>query len=442
LEQAGKNASRRSAHTEAIQHLTKGLELLKTLPDTPDRVQHELTLQLALGSALMATKGYAVPEVEQVYSRARTLCQQVSEAPQLFSALQGLFAFYLMRGDLPVGHKLAEQCHSLAQARNNPSRLLWTHHGLAQTAYFLGDFAVARDHAEQGIVLYDSQQHRSPATPVVQDPGVACRSFAAFTLWFLGYPDQALKKIQEALALAQERSHLHSLAFARSYAAAIYNFRHEGALARAQTEPLITLCTEQGFPFWLAWGTVMQGWALTEQGQVEEGLAQIYTGLDTLQITGAEMWRPWFLTILAAAGEKAGQTETGLAALTEALSIVEKNGERLSEAELYRLRGELTLQQANQKAKGKRQKLPTPRSLTPDPQSGAEACFLKAIEISRNQQAKSLELRATVSLARLWQSQGKPREAHQMLAEVYGWFTEGFDTKDLQEAKALLEELI
>jgi predicted ATPase len=288
----------------------------------------------------------------------------------------------------------------------------------------------------------------------VQDPGVACRSFAAFTLWFLGYPDRALEKIQEALALAQERSHLHSLAFARSYAAAAHNLRHEGAFAQAQTEPLITLCTEQGFPFWSAWGTIMHGWVLAEQEQIEEGIAKIRNGLDALQLTGAEMWRPWFLTILAVVYEKAGQTEAGLTALTEALSMAEKNGERLREAELYRLRGELTLQQERQKSKSKNQKanIPKPKSHA---EGEAEGYFLKAVGVARKQQAKSLELRAVRSLVRLRQQQAtqlvsritqheahaRLDEAHKMLAEVYGWFTEGFDTKDLQEAKALLEEL-
>jgi predicted ATPase len=187
----------------------------------------------------------------------------------------------------------------------------------------------------------------------------------------------------------------------------------------------------------------MRGWSLAEQGQAEEGIAQIQQGLAACRTTGAGMWRPWFLTILATAYEKVGQTQAGLTTLAEALEITEKNGERLSGAEVYRLKGELTLQQESQKSKSKSQKskVPKPKSQILEPQSEAEACFHKAIAIARHQQAKSLELRATTSFARLWQQQGKQAEAHQMLAEIYGWFTEGFDTKDLQEAKALLEAL-
>jgi predicted ATPase len=444
LEQAGKNTVQRSAHREAIGHLTKGLELLQTLPDTPERVQQELTLQIALGVPLMATKGYAVLEVEKAYRRARELCQQIGEAPQLFSTLQGLFAFYLMRGDLQAGCELADQCHSLAQSANNPTRRLWAHHGLAQTSYFRGEFALAREQAEQGIALYDSQKRRPPASGAVQDPGVACRSFAAFALWFLGYPDQAWQRCQDALTLAHELSHPLSLAFALSYTAIIHNFRQEPERAQSLTETLIRLCREHEFPFWLAWGMVMQGWSLAEQGQAGKGIAQIQEGLAACRATGADMWRPWFLTVAAAAYEKAGQIEPGLTALAEALTMAEKNGERLREAELYRLKGELTLQQENQKAKIKRQKSKIktdPRSLLPDAQVEAEACFLKAIKVARQQQAKSLELRAVMSLSRLWQQQGKQHEARNTLAAVYNWFTEGFDTKDLQEAKTLLEEL-
>lgn len=396
----------------------------------------------------MATKGYAALEVERAYRRARELCQQIGEAPQLFSTLQGLFAFYLMRGDLQTGCELAEQCHSLAQNGNNPTRLLWAHHGLAQTSYFRGEFALAHARAEQGIALYDSQKRRPPASGAVQDPGVACRSFAAFTLWFLGYPDQAWQRSRDAVTVARELSHPLSLAFALSYTASIHNFRREAERAQSHTEALILLCREHEFPFWLAWGMVMQGWALAEQGQVDERIAQIQQGLATCRTTGAEMWRPWFLTILAGAHEKAGQTEAGLIALAEAQEVVERNGERLREAELYRLKGELLLNaecgmrndERNTKKKG-RVAAPTQRSsfiVHRSAEIEAEGYFQKAIEIARKQQARSLELRATMSLARLWQQQGKKKQARQMLAEIYGWFTEGFDTKDLQEAKALL----
>jgi predicted ATPase len=184
----------------------------------------------------------------------------------------------------------------------------------------------------------------------------------------------------------------------------------------------MALSAEQGFPVWLGFGTFFKGWALVEQGQREEGIAQLRQGMAAMRATGAELYQPYCLALLAEAYEKVGQAEEGVSVLTEALAIVHKNGERWYEAELYRLKGELTLKQSS-----------VPKE--------AEACFLKAVEIARQQGAKSLELRATTSLARLWHQQGRSQEAHRMLSEIYNWFTEGFDTKDLQEAKGLLEEL-
>jgi predicted ATPase len=215
--------------------------------------------------------------------------------------------------------------------------------------------------------------------------------------------------------------------------------RREVQLTHERAGVVITLSTEQGFPQALAMGTIYRGWALAEQGRGEEGIGQMRQGLAALQATGAELFRPYYLVLLAEAYEKVGQTEEGLNVLTEALATIDKTGERYNEAEMYRLKGELLLQQF--KVQSSRFKVPDPRLLTPDPQGEAEACFLKAIDIACKQQAKSWELRASTSLARLWQSQGKKAEAHKLLSDVYNWFTEGFDTKDLQEAKALLDEL-
>jgi predicted ATPase len=229
------------------------------------------------------------------------------------------------------------------------------------------------------------------------------------------------------------------LAAARVFAALLHQLRRERALTQEWAEAGITLVREQGFPQLLGQGAILQGWALAEQGQSEEGITQIRQGLATCQAVGAGMLHSYYLVLLAEAYGKAGQAEEGLAALAEALTVVDKSGERFYEAELYRLKGELTLQKFQ--VSGSKFQVADPRPLTPDPQTEAEACFLKAIEMARWQQAKSLELRAVMSLARLWQQQGKREEARQTLAETYGWFTEGFDTKDLQEAKALLNEL-
>jgi predicted ATPase len=302
------------------------------------------------------------------------------------------------------------------------------HMPLGCTLYLLGELTSARTHLEQTIALYDPQKHPRPTTGTA-DYRVNCLSFAALTLWCLGYPDQAQKRSQEALTLAEGLSHPYSVAYALAFAATFDLLRREEQLARERAEAVITLSTEQGLPQFLAFGTFSRGGALAEQGQVEEGIAQIQQSLAALRATGTENQRTGNLARLAAAYGRVGRIEEGLTLLAEALALVNKTGDRVSEAELYRLRGELTLTQSSV------------QSLESSVQKEAEECFWKAIEIARKQQAKSWELRASTSLARLWQQQGKLKEAHDLLSDVYGWFREGFDTKDLQEAKVLLAEL-
>jgi predicted ATPase len=433
---------------EAIAHLTKGLDLLKTLPDTPERAQQELTLQLALGAPLVATKSYAAPEAERVYIRARELCRQLGETPQLFWALISLLGVDLVRAEVQTARELAERLLSLARSVHSPTYLMWAHNVLGMTLYCLGDFALAQDHLEQALALYDPQKHAPLVSGDVQDSRVSCLCYAAPARWALGYPDQALKRSQEALTLAQELSHPYSLAWALGYGADLHWFCGKGQMVRQQAEALRALSSEQGFAHYLAQGTIWRGWALAEQGQGEEGVAQIRQGLAAYQATGSELARPRFLALLAEAYGKVGQAAEGLHALAEALTLVNKTGERYYEAELYRLKGELTLQkfQVPSRVGSAHQKVRIAEAGTvggahPTGEEEAEEYFLRAIEIARRQSAKSLELRAVISLSRLWQSQGKQQEAHKMLAEIYGWFTEGFDTRDLQEAKALLEEL-
>ncbi|MBI3800081.1 MAG: AAA family ATPase [Deltaproteobacteria bacterium] len=441
-QRAGQRAVQRSANSEAISHLTKALEVLKTLPDTPERTQQELDLQIVLGPALIAIKGWAAPEVEKTYTRARELCQQVGETPQLFPVLWGLWVFHDVRAKFQKSHELGEQLLTLAQSVQDPALLLEAHVALAYTLHFLGEFIPAREHSEQGVALYDLQQHRALTFLYGGvDPGMASYALTAQALWSLGYPAQALKRSHEAIILARELSHPHSLAFALGLGARVHQFCRERQAAQEQTEAAMTLSTEQGLPFWLAWGTIVRGWALAEQGQEQEGIAQIRQGLAAYRATGAEGWRSYFLVLLAEAYEKVGQTEEGLAVLVEALAAVDNSGERMCEAELYRLKGQLTLKQSGVRSPAS--EVPNTQHPTPSTQAqaAAEACFLKAIEIARQQQAKSWELRASTSLARLWQSQAKIREAHEMLSEIYHWFTEGFDTKDLQEAKVLLAAL-
>jgi tetratricopeptide (TPR) repeat protein len=428
-QRAGERATQRSAYTEAIAHLTRGLELLKTLADTPERVHQELTLQLALSAALVTVKGYTAPEVEKAVTRARELCQHLGETPQLFPVLERLWLFYFVRYELQTTHELVEQMMRLAQSVQDQYLLSLAHKALGCTLYQLGELTSARPHLEQAIALYNPQTHPRH-TVNTADPRVECLSYASHTLWLLGYLDQALKRSHEALALAAGLSHPFTLAYALGHAARDHLNRREEQVARERAEAAITLSTEHGFPFWLAVGTLVRDLALAEQGQVKEGIAQMRQSLP-----------PFYLALLAEAYGKVGQVEEGLTVLAKALALVDKTGDRVSEAELYRLKGELSLQSRQVKTSQDKSEVTNPQSPTPNPQSEAEACFHQAIEIARRQQAKSLELRAVMSLSRLWQKQGKTKQAHMMLADIYNWFTEGFDTVDLQEAKALLEEL-
>jgi class 3 adenylate cyclase/predicted ATPase len=422
-QKAGQRAIERSAYVEAIRHLTTGLEVLTALPDTPARTQSELTLHLALGAPLIATRGWGAPEVERAYTRARELCRQVGQTPQLFPVLAGLWIFYLVRAELQVTRELAEQLLRMAQRSHDPAHLLRSHQALGSTLLWLGEVAPGHAQLEQGIALSYSPQYRSPAALYGEDPGVTCRVNAAFALWLLGYPAQAGQRSQEALTLAQELAHPFSEAYVLALAAMLAQARREGQAAQERAEATIALCTEQGFPFWLPGGTVLRGWALAAQGQREEGSTQMCQGLAAWRAMGAELWPPYFLALLAEAHGAGGQADEGLRVLAEALALVDRTDERWWEAELYRLKGELLFQQAVSEA----------------PQ--AETCFSHALAVARRQQAKSLELRAAMSLSRLWQQQGKRDAARELLAPIYGWFTEGFDTADLQEAKALLEAL-
>jgi len=309
--------------------------------------------------------------------------------------------------------------------------------------------SAAREHLEQGVARYDLHRHRFLAFRYGQDPGVFCLCYLVRLLWFLGYPDQALHYSQRASALAREIGHPFSSTVAATFAALVTQLRREATKTLAAVEAAVPLCVEHGFTFYLSMNTILQGWALTFCGKPEEGLRQLQQGLTAWQATGAELFRPHLLALLAEAYGATGQIEEGLRVIGEAFDAAHKGGMRFYEAELYRLKGTLTLQSQtslrqvlNKSQTSQNQSEDTnSRSLLPDPQAEAEACFLQAIEVAQQQQAKSWELRAATSLARLWQQQGKCQEAYELLAPVYNWFTEGFDTKDLQEAKALIEEL-
>jgi predicted ATPase len=441
---AGHQAVQRSANVEAISHLTIALDLLTTLPDTHERVQQELALQLSLGIPFQILKGHAAPEVGKTYNRILELCGQVEETSHLFPALFGLWRFYFLRPDTQKAQELAEQMMRLAQSSQDPALLLAAHQAWGASLLWLGELRQSRRHLEQGIALYDIQKHRSHAFHYGIDPGVFCLCLAAWNLWCLGYPDQALKNTQDALHLAQELAHPFTLAFALNTTAYFYQFRHEETAVREQAEAGLTLSTEHGFAFRATVATIMRGWVLAATDQTEEGLVRMQEGLAAQRATGSEAIAPYFLALQAEIYGKMGQPEEGLAALTEASAIRQRTGEQWYEAELYRLKGMLTLEARGWRLETSPSSSQAP-NLKPQVSSGveqeAEGYFLKAIEIAQRQQAKSLELRAVMGVSRLWQQQGKKKEAHQMLSEIYNWFTEGFDTKDLQEAKVLLEEL-
>jgi predicted ATPase len=422
---AAKNAARVFAHHEAVALARRGLAVLQTLPDTPARARRELPLLMTLGMQLQVTQGYAAPEAERTYARARVLCEQMQEAPPLFAVLWGLWLFYKVRSDLGKAREFAERLFSLARSSQDPAQLLQVRQALAVTSLCLGDPAATREHVEQGIALYDPKRHQGHTFLYGQDPGVACRAFGGVALWLLGYPDQAERYSREAVALGEELGQPSTLALALHFAAMLRQYRQEVPPVRENAEATTAIATEHGFSFWRACGQAMRGWALAEQGAKAGGIAQLRQGLTAGKAAGSHTYRTYFLALLAEALGKEGQIEEGLGVLAEALAQMHATGEGFHGAELHRLQGEFLLLREAAEV--------TCRE--------AEACFHRALMIARQQQAKSLELRAAMSLTRLYQKQDRMAEARPLLAECYGWFTEGFDTPDLQEAKVLLERL-
>ncbi len=355
LRQAAENAARRYAYREAIHHVNTGLELLKTLPNDSERIQQELMLQTILGLALTATKGYADPEVERVYTRARELCQQVGETPQLFPILWGLWAFCVVRAELQIARELAQRLLTLAQGLQDSALLLEAHRAVGETQYYLGESTTAYEHLQRGLMFSDPQQRRSLAFLQANDPAVTCLAIETPVLWHRGYTDQALARSRETLTLAQQLVHPLNLAGTLFLAAWLRQCRRDGQATQERAEALMKLSAEQGFPFWLSTGAILRGWARVEQGQGKEGIVQLRQGLDAYRATGAKLWEPHWLALLAEAYGKTGQIKEGLALLSEALTLINNTGEQYYAAELYRLKGELLLARAREQAKKNRQ---------------------------------------------------------------------------------------
>ena len=422
-QQAGQRALQRSANLEGIEHLTKGLAVLATLPETTDRLQHELDLHVTLGPALIATRGYASSEAEHTFARAWEICQRWGSPHSVSRCCMACVRSYCVGGKHRQARDQAEQFLHLAQRQEDAAPLVVAHRALGLPLYFMGEVAQAREHFAQSVALYDPQQHRTLAFAYGQDPGVAALVLDALALWILGYPDQALRRSHEACRLAEDLAHPFTLAYAFAQLAMFHQYRRDREEARRHAEAATRVSREQGFPLWLGMGLILQGWARATRPQPAEQLAAMHEGMAIYRATDAAVFLPYFLTLLAETYGAASQPDAGLRFLDEAHTVMDSTQERFYEAEVHRVQGTLVLAQAA------------------DQHAQAETCFQHALAIARRQQARAWELRAAMSLARLWQQQGKRAEAHALLAPIYGWFTEGFDTADLQEARALLNAL-
>jgi class 3 adenylate cyclase/tetratricopeptide (TPR) repeat protein len=424
-QRAGYRAMERSAHIEACHHFTKAITLLHTLAETDERVHYELTLQVSLGRSLIATRGYGAPEVEQCYQRALALCRLVGETPRQLQALLGMAAFSFMRAELHTVQHLSEEGLALAGHPGNRGRRLQVYWALGQAFFHRGEFLNAEEQMTSARLLYTTKHYRPHA---LQDPGVMCLAYTALTQLCLGYPDRSLQWCQEMIAHARALTHRFSLAFALNVAATVYALRGEWETAYALVTEGLALCEEQGFPVWLAYAQVIHGWMGVQQGDGAKALEELQHGITAWEKTGAKIMHPFLLALKGQACRKLRHTREGAQAIEEALLLVNHSEEQFCTAELWRLKGEFVL-----RADAYR--------FTPDMVQHAEGCFQRALTIAQQQQAKMLELRVAISLARLWQNLGKHAEARQLLVGAYGWFTEGFETEPLRRARALIEQL-
>jgi class 3 adenylate cyclase/predicted ATPase len=423
-ERSGRQALQRSAYTDAMRVLTAALELLVRLPESPERDQRELGLQTTLGPVLMITKGWAAPETERVYLRAQELAETGGTAAQRFLLLMGMFGTAYVGGRLQEARDWVEQVRTFVSRHPEPEFLLELDHLDWSFALSTGELEAAQRHVEDGLAFYQAHPGSVPVTPYsAHHPAVCGHVWGATIFWLRGYPERARRHADQAVSLAHEVGHSPSVIFALGHKANVHQIAREVTPALEAAEAAMTIAEKEGVPLFESWARVARGWALAHLGQAEQGVAQIREGLAMASATGAEMCRTYNLAQLAEACGKAGRIDEGLAVIAEALDVVQEKGERWWEAEILRLRGELLLKQ------------------NPSDLAAAQAWLGRAIEMARQQSAKSLELRATTSLARLLAKQGRRDEARTMLAEIYGWFIEGFNTADLKDAKTLIEEL-
>ena len=404
--------------------MNRGLKLFEDLPESSQRDEKELAFQVALLTPLFADR-FGSADGERAAGRALELFRRAGGADQrsLFRALYGLTMTYSVRGKIRIGREVAEQLLAVGKRLRDPELLGYAHHATGNNLLWFGELGAARMHLEEGVALYRPEWSRALAFRFGFNCGSNCHFFLGRVLWHLGYPDLALTSAEQAVAIAESVSHPVSLAGALSWSAALHQLRGNVELAREVAETDLTLTTEEVIRFFHSHAVILRGWALVEQGQCEEGIAQLLEGLAAYRALGAELECSHWLALLAEAYRDAGRPAEGLRLITEALDHVAQTGVVYYEAELHRLEGELRLR------------------LDAGDEQRAETSFLRALEIARKQQAKSWELRASTSLARLRAGQGRRGEARELLAPVYGWFTEGFDTADLKDAKRLLDEL-
>jgi len=420
-EQAGCNAAQKFANTEAIRHFKKAIELLGSLPDGEARDRRELELQINLAPVYMATKGFNAPEVGVAYARARDLARSLEDSSHLFTSLWGLWLFNQMRPKKGTARALSEELLTLSAQNTDSGQTLQACHASWTTNFFLGEFKYTREQAERGIALYDVVEHRSHKFLFGgHDPGACCRALGGMSAFMLGFPDQAQQLLRSGVTLAETVNHPLSLFLAEYNFMHIHLLRGDAQEAKQRLGRMIQLATQTGIPRGM-WPDFQGGWATSLEGNPKDGLAQMLRDFDTMG-TVAELFRPFYLGVLGDTCRAADRVEDGLEFVNRGLDLVQTHDSQWCLAELHRVKGELL------RARG-------------EPHAAVEQCFDTAITVARSQDSKCWDLRATTSLARLWHSQGRSGEARDRLASIYGWFTEGFDSADLKEAKALLEKL-
>ncbi|HEX9396923.1 MAG TPA: tetratricopeptide repeat protein, partial [Burkholderiales bacterium] len=419
--EAGRRSAARSATAEAAAQLQKGLDQLALLPVNLERQRQELEFRSALGAVLQAIKGLAAPEAGDAFARARELWEQLGSPSEFLQVPHGQSLHHASRGELDLAQRLDEDLLRLSRQRNDSAGLVLGHRSAGANLELAGQFALSRSHLEEVFALYDPIAHRSLVQQTGIHPQVTSQAALGLVLFCLGFPDQALAQSSAAIAEARRLAHPPTLVSSLAFGTNLLSFAGGNAALEKWADELVAVTTEQGYPHWRAQGTVYRGWAKVEKGDVTEGISLLRSGSTDYGATGAKARLTFYISLLARACEIAGQVEEAVTLLDDAMQIAEQTGERWVEAELNRQKGRLLLRQGNSEA--------------------AVELYSKALRIAEEQGAKLWELRAAVSLARLRRDQGRHAEASHLLAPVYGWFTEGFDTPDLKEAKALLDEL-